>query len=587
MIKSTKKVLSLLLSIVMIISLFTGLEISSFAEDDILSYLTYKIVDGKVMITDCDESISGDVVIPDTIEGYPVTIIGAAAFNNCTEITSVTIPDSVTLIGDWVFAACTGLTSVTIPDSVEAISYRAFSNCTRLTNITIPDSVISISDFAFSGCEKLTDITIPDSVTFIGDYVFSACTNLTNITISDSVISIGAESFKNTAYYNKESNWENNILYIGKYLITAKHDITECTVKDGTLVIARGAFGRCTELTSITIPDSVTCIGPEAFNNTAYYSNESNWKNNVLYIGKYLIAAKPDIAECTVKDGTAAIADGTFLGCTKLKDIKISNSVKHIGLLTFYGCTGLASITIPDSATTIDYSAFYGCTGLTSITIPDSVTTIGNGAFYGCTGLTSITIPDSVIKIGDYAFGINSINNSGYELIDGFTIYGYKGSEAEVYANKYGINFVSTSVIGKEDLVVNNDSIKVNSENDYATISTGISADELKEMIENDDFVIVDKNGTEISKNALVGTGAKIQVINKDGNIVNEYTVIVPTDIDGNGKTTAADARLALRASAKIDTINGIYAVAADANNDKKITAMDARTILRKAAGLE
>ncbi|MBQ6936490.1 MAG: leucine-rich repeat domain-containing protein [Clostridia bacterium] len=113
------------------------------------------------------------ITIPDS-----VTSIGYSAFSGCTNLTTITIPDSVTSIGNFAFIECTNLTTITIPDSVTSIGDFAFSECTNLTTITIPDSVTSIGDGAFSWCENLTSITIPDSVTSIGDLAFDGCENL-------------------------------------------------------------------------------------------------------------------------------------------------------------------------------------------------------------------------------------------------------------------------------------------------------------------------------------------------------------------------------------------------------------------------
>ena len=125
---------------------------------------------------------SGNVVIPKSVEfngnTYPVTSIGNNAFDGCSELTSVTIPNSVTSIGEQAFSGCTGLTSVTIPNSVTSIGLFAFENCNALTSVTIPNSVTSIGSGAFSGCSDLTSFTIPNSVTTIGDFTFKNCSSL-------------------------------------------------------------------------------------------------------------------------------------------------------------------------------------------------------------------------------------------------------------------------------------------------------------------------------------------------------------------------------------------------------------------------
>ena len=456
-----------------VILMLTGVPLASFSGIDPANFkdffgfeasaatwenLTYKVSNGEATITGCDNSISGDIVIPNTLGGYPVTSIGDYAFHG-SDLTSITIPDSVTSIGNYAFEYCTGLTSITIPDSVTSIGDRAFGHCTGLTSITIPDSVTIIGFCAFEYCTGLTSITIPNSVTIIG-----------------------GGAFYDTAYYNNNSNWEDGVLYIGSNLIEAKNSISGAyDVKDGTKTIADHAFygstgltsitipdsvtsiggyafEHCTGLTSVTIPDSVTSIGYLAFSdctdltkitvssgNTVYHSTDNclirtktktlicGFKNSIIpsdgsvtSIGGYAFSSCTGLTSVTIPDSVTSISAGAFYDCTGLTSIKIPNSVTSIDSFVFYGCTGLKSITIPDSVTSIGDSAFSGCTGLTSITIPNSVTSIGDHAFYGCTGLTSITIPDSVKSIGDWAFryctGLKTVYYAGtkeqWESID-------------------------------------------------------------------------------------------------------------------------------------------------------------------------
>ena len=140
------------------------------------------------------------VTIPSLLKSVAITdetTLGYGAFDDCSGLTSVTIPDSVTNIGSHAFYRCNGLTSVTIPDNVTNIGEYAFYDCSSLTSVTIPDSVTSIGSSAFSDCSGLTSVTILGNVTSIPDYTFYNCSGLTSVTIPDSVTSIGSSAFYN------------------------------------------------------------------------------------------------------------------------------------------------------------------------------------------------------------------------------------------------------------------------------------------------------------------------------------------------------------------------------------------------------
>ena len=119
---------------------------------------TYSQYSEEAIIINCDVSASGAIEIPSALGGYPVKYINENAFSGCTELTSITIPDSVTSIGGSAFFGCTGLTSVTIPNGVTLIGKYTFSGCTGLTSITIPNSVISIEQEAFYRCTGLNTV---------------------------------------------------------------------------------------------------------------------------------------------------------------------------------------------------------------------------------------------------------------------------------------------------------------------------------------------------------------------------------------------------------------------------------------------
>ena len=403
---------------------------------DKIQYLDYEIKNGEVTITDCDESITGELIIPSEIEGYPVVSIYEAFFN-CTSLTSVMIPNSVTRIREYAFAGCTSLTSITIPDSVTIIGEYAFGDCTGLTSITIPNGVKYISVMAFLDCTGLTSITIPDSVTIIGEYAFFSCTSLTSITIPDSVTSIGRGVFsgctgltsiavdENNTVYDSRNNCNaiietatntlifgckntdipNGVTSIGNDAFGGYSGLTNVTIPDSVMIIGEYAFSGCIGLTSITIPDSVTSIGESAFFCCTGLTSIAVDENNTVYDSRNNCNAIIETATNTL-----------IFGC---KNTDIPNGVTSIGNDAFGDCSGLTNVIIPDSVTSIGDRAFSGCTGLTSITIPDSVTSIVYGAFWGCSVLTSITIPDSITSIEWRAFhcctGLTDVYYTGSE----------------------------------------------------------------------------------------------------------------------------------------------------------------------------
>ena len=130
-------------------------------------------------------SYPGELIIPEYVAEERITSIGENAFRNYTNLTSVTIPNSVTSIGNNAFYYCTSLISITIPNSVTSIGDNAFYYCPNLLTITIPNSVTSIGSYAFYYCENLMSVTIPNSVTSIGSDAFSECINLTTIYVDD------------------------------------------------------------------------------------------------------------------------------------------------------------------------------------------------------------------------------------------------------------------------------------------------------------------------------------------------------------------------------------------------------------------
>ena len=203
-----------------------------------------------------------------------------------------------------------------------------------------------------------------------------------------------AQTRINGIYYNLDSGSGTAEVTSGSSEYSGSISIPEHVTYGGATYsvtsIGEKAFFYCSDLTSITIPNSVTSIGNGAFRQCSSLTSIVVDEGNTHYDSRN---------NCNALIETSS--NKLIAGCI---NTIIPNSVTSIEEWAFNGCSGLTSITIPNSVTSIGNNAFYCCYGLTSITIPNSVTSIGDGAFYYCSGLTSITIPNSVTSIGDGAF---------------------------------------------------------------------------------------------------------------------------------------------------------------------------------------
>ena len=401
-----KKIISLLLSLAMLLTITSGLNLTAYAN----------VQTGK-----CGENVTysldtetGVLTINGTGPMYDYSSTNSPFYD---KIKSVIIENGITSIGERAFEGCTSLTGVTIPNCVTSIGINAFSDCTSLTSVTISDSVTGIGDSAFYNCKSLTNVTIPNSVTNIGDGAFSYCTSLATIEVSDNnknYSSVDGILFNNdkselivypAGKTDSEYTISNSVIKIGNYAFCGCTSLTSVTIENNVTSIGVAAFRDCSSLTSVTIPNSVTSIEYGTF---SYCENLKSVTigNSVKSIGDSAFSWCESLTSVTIPDSVTSIGVSAFSGCISLTSVTIPNSVTSIGSYAFYYCTSLTSVTIGNSVTSISDSAFYYCTSLTNVTIPNSVTNIDDGAFKQCTSLASITIPDSVTIFGIDAFDI-------------------------------------------------------------------------------------------------------------------------------------------------------------------------------------
>ncbi|MCQ2289411.1 MAG: leucine-rich repeat protein [Muribaculaceae bacterium] len=300
---------------------------TAHAYDFMVNSIAYNINSNNqsVSVTNVDfsgTSYSGDIVIPEEVaysgKTYPVTGIGMSAFSWATEVTSVSMPNTITNLGTYSFLGATGIKSIKIPESVITIDTDAFRSC-AFTEVVIPNNVTNIGNGAFSENENLKKVVIGNSVTHIGMEAFARCKSLTSVNIPASVT------------------------YLGETI-----------------------FDDCTSLPAIVIPEGITSLSFAMFSG-CHALSEVTLPSTLTKIGNYAFSLCKGLKAIDLPSSVSSIGSGAFSGCTSLESITIPDKVKVIERGTFKKCSSLESLTIPQNVQKVETEVFEECTSLKSV----------------------------------------------------------------------------------------------------------------------------------------------------------------------------------------------------------------------------
>jgi hypothetical protein len=393
----------------------------------------------------------GDIVVPASIDGLPVTEIGYLAFYNHA-VTAARLPSTIVKIADFAFYRCP-LTYANVPASVRSIGKEAFARCSPLTSIDVevdnpsysayggmlftkdmgtllqcpagkpdavdlPDTVTEIAPFAFEGCSKITTVHLPATIARIGEGAFSACYELLTITVdsgNEHYSSIDGVLFDRAAstllQYPAGKTGEvvipASVVTIGTQAFAGCFRLTTVTIPFGVQRIEAGAFFECSHLSTIQLPTSLIAIGAQVFDGCGSLAGITI-PQGVVEIGQGAFNWCGSLGYATIPASVTSMGAYIFHGCTSLTLIRVDEAnpifAMNDGLLLskdgtqLYKCPGgrVGIVNVPAGVTSVDGNAFYLCGKVTAITLPSSVTAVGGRAFDGCSQLVSVSLSPSM-----------------------------------------------------------------------------------------------------------------------------------------------------------------------------------------------
>lgn len=264
-----------------------------------------------------------------TIPKGNLSTIRSSAFEGCTNLQQISLPDNVETIENSIFSGCTSLQDVTLSSKTTSIPQNAFYGCEKLNNITLPNSLISIGNSAFRGCSTLPSINLPSGLSEIPPYTFYGCSNLNNISLPEGVKSIGEYAFNSCGSLTQIGL--SNIETIGKY-----------------------AFQNCFSLVNVVFGDKLTAIPDYCFDGCVGLLT-LKLPNDVSSIGNYAFRSNSNLTTISLPENLVSIGISSFNGCGELTELIFPSQVKNINSSAFEGCTNLNKIyslnTLPPSCT--------------------------------------------------------------------------------------------------------------------------------------------------------------------------------------------------------------------------------------------
>ena len=366
---------------------------------------------GNATITGYNGKASG-LVIPATIDGHTVVAIGNGAFRGNSRLRAVIFPDAVTRIGSNAFRDCKNLTSIQLPAGLTELGAMAFGNCVGITEITIPKSVTAARIDAYAH----------------GRGPFGNCANLSAVTFENGITRIPANLFS-CCTGKIETVLPDTVTEIG-YNAFENSGLFTIKLPEKLKKIQSYAFAGCGNLSSIIIPGTVTSIESSVFSGCSALTTV-RIPESVTEMGESVFKNCSSLYDVNLSSSCVNIKKSMFEGCSSLEKITFPDKVTTIEASAFLDCTALKEIVWSKALTAIEGSAFKNCSSLTEIAVPETVTSLGNQAFSNCDALTTITIPDSVTSFGTSMFydcdalvtvnlgsGLTAIPKSSFEHCD-------------------------------------------------------------------------------------------------------------------------------------------------------------------------